>query len=591
MYPVLLSLRERRCLVVGGGPVAERKVRGLLEEGARVVVVAEDVTAELEARAARGELEWRPRRYESGEVAGYAIVFAATDDRAVNQQVFLDAESAGIWANVADDPPLCHFHLPARIRRGDLELAIGTGGRAPFLSRRLREVLERRIGERWSAWMDAAGSLREEVRTAGLDAEAADAVYDRFVAETLDPLTLSVRVPEAAERRRWIARADVKIESRPRRGGGHVGTVSLVGAGPGCPGLLTLRGRQRLLAADVVVYDRLAEPALPCDLPSRVELISVGKQAGHHPVPQPEINQMLIRFALEGRNVVRFKGGDPYVFGRGGEECEALRAAGVPFEVVHGVTSGIAVPGYAGIPVTCREEVVRLTFITAHESIKREGPQMSWRCLAADKHATLVGYMGVSSLPNVARKLIAAGMDPQMPAAIIERGTTSGQRSVTSTLVRLAEDAEKAGIKPPGMFVIGPTVRHSRSLDWLARLPLAGKRIVVPHDLAPMAEALEVAGAEVVPVPLPPTSAARIVVAALPVTAWVAQSARDVRTWLELAAPDPTADEPGARLVCLGREAEDEARALNLEVLAASPEPGDDASVAALIVEALGDRA
>ena len=193
--------------------------------------------------------------------------------------------------------------------------------------------------------------------------------------------------------------------------------MSLVGAGPGCAGLLTLRGRQRLLSAQAVLYDRLAAPALPCDLPDCVALYPVGKHAGTHPIPQEQITALLVQLAREDKRVVRLKGGDPNVFGRGGEEAEALAAAGIPFEIVPGVTSGVAAPAWLGVPVTHRQEAVRLTLVTAHESVKSDGPQVRWDLLAQDPHATLVGYMGVSSLPRVVAQLLAGGMSPQTPAA------------------------------------------------------------------------------------------------------------------------------------------------------------------------------
>jgi uroporphyrin-III C-methyltransferase/precorrin-2 dehydrogenase/sirohydrochlorin ferrochelatase len=584
MFPVLVSLEGRPCLVVGGGSVALRKVGGLLDEGARVLVVAEEPCEELRTLAREGRLELEARRYRRGEVTGYALVFAATDDREVNRAVYDDAEAAGIWANVADDPPLCRFHLPARIRRGPLELAIATGGRAPFVSRRLRERLEQRIGPRWSAWMETAAQFRDEVREAGLTPEQEDAAFDRFVDETFDPESLGVHVPSEAQRRAWLARPWAEQSGA---GDEPVGSVALIGAGPGCPGLLTVRGRQRLLSADAVVYDRLAEPALPGDLPGRVELISVGKQAGNHPVPQDEINAMLVRLAREGKRVVRFKGGDPYVFGRGSEECEALAEAGVPFEVIPGVTSGVAVPGCIGIPVTCREEAVRLTLITAHESIKSKGPQISWPCLAKDRHATLVGYMGVSSLPNVSKNLIISGMDPKTPAAIIERGTTSAQRSVVSTLEDLPADAESHGIRPPALFVIGPTVRHTEALDWMSKRPLARRRVVMPRSLGGAAEALELAGAEVVSLPVPTRPAARVVVDSLPVDACVAASARDVEAWLELGLNDR--EDRSTVLFGMGEDAVERARKVPWARVVPLGERIDDQRLVEQVMEAFGE--
>jgi uroporphyrin-III C-methyltransferase len=364
-----------------------------------------------------------------------------------------------------------------------------------------------------------------------------EALFDRFFRETVDPEDLTARVPTAAEERAWLE-SPVEHRTPKRERNQHspdedrVGLVSLIGAGPGCPGLLTIRGRQRLLEADAVVFDRLAAPALPTELGAKVELHPVGKVAGTHPVPQEEINDLLVRLARAGKRVVRLKGGDPYVFGRGGEEAEVLVAEGVPFEVVPGVTSGVAAMAWAGVPVTHRREAVRLTLLTAHEAIKSDGPQVRWDLLAQDPHATLVGYMGVSALPQVVANLLEHGMDRETPAVMVEQGTTSAQRRVLSTLSELPSAIEAAGLEPPALFAIGPTVGHAETLDWVSKLPLAGQRLLIPVSRADLAVRLEAAGAEVVVLPMPVTPAARVVMAALPLTGCVVGSAAEV-DWLD----------------------------------------------------------
>lgn len=567
MYPIRLNLDGRRCLVVGGGGVALRKIAGLLEEGAKVTVIARDPCAGVEKLATDGEIELERRPYRSGEASSFALVMAATDDREINREVFNDADRAGIWANVADDPELCSFHLPARVRRGTLQLGVASAGEAPFAVRRIRQMLEKRFGEEWGEWMEAAARFRRAVRQLDISYDEMEDRFDLFFNETVDPVRLRARVPSEAEEKRWLATGSAEAGESVTAGDSTAGDpdddfaadalsaddgslsavasvetaglVSLVGAGPGDPGLLTLRGRQRLLRADAVVYDRLAKTALPCDLDPAVELHGVGKEEGHHPVPQEEINRLLIRLAREGKRVVRLKGGDPFVFGRGGEEAQELRRAGVPFEVVPCVTAGVAAPAYSGIPVTQRNEVERVTLVTAHESIKREGPQVRWDLLGQDRHATLVGYMGVSSLPNVARTLIESGMPEDTPAAMIERGTTSAQRVVVATLETLPERIVEAGIEPPALFVIGPTVRHVEELDWFSERPLAGERLGMVAPAGELGEVLELSGAEVVEVPLPVTPAARVVLGALPLTGWVLRNAD------EIDALDEERDNPG----------------------------------------------
>jgi len=568
MYPVMLDVGDRACLVVGGGGVALRKAQGLVEEGARVTVVAPEVVVPLARMAEQGRLRLERRGYLPGEAVSYGLVFAATDDRAVNSRVYDDADSAGIWVNVADDPEFCSFHLPGRIRRGPLQLAIASAGEAPFAVRRLRQLFDRRFGAEWAEWVAAASRFRDRVYSLELEPAEQEGLFDRFFSSTVNPDTWNARVPTAAEEADWLGVPVDHVEHRSaddkseiagcRESDTTTGFVSLVGAGPGCPGLLSVRGRQRLEEAEAVVYDRLAAPALPCNLGPEVELHPVGKQAGSHPIPQEEINALLVRLARRGMRVVRLKGGDPYVFGRGGEEAEVLDAEGVGFEVVPGITSGVAAMAWAGIPVTHRREAVRLTLLTAHEAVKSDGPQVRWDLLAQDRNATIVGYMGVTALPEVVHQLLGSGMDPKTPAAMVEQGTTASQRKVISTIAELPDAVVAAGLNPPALFAIGPTIKHSETLDWYSRLPLAGQRLVIPDSAEVVARRLEAAGAEIVPVPFPVTPAARVVMAALPVTGCVVTSAAEV-DWIheERGGPGWADQTP---IWCVGNEAAERAR-------------------------------
>ncbi len=313
MLPVTLVLENRPCLVVGGGRVALRKVESLLNAGARVTVVARAACPALCALAEAGRLTLERREYRDGEAAGYRLVFAATDERATNVRVFRDGEAAGVFVNVADDPELCSFQVPARVRRGSLQLAIASGGEAPFAVRRLRQLFEERLAPAWGEWLAAAARFRAAVRAAGREGEDQEALFDRFFGETVDPSTLQVRVPSEAEMAGWLApeappspagSAETPAAFEEAAPGGAVGFVSLVGGGPGDPGLLTVKGMKRLLAADAIVYDRLVVTALPSQLPATVELYGVGKEAGHHPVPQEEIDALLVRLARAGKGVV-----------------------------------------------------------------------------------------------------------------------------------------------------------------------------------------------------------------------------------------------------------------------------------------------
>ncbi|MCP4599473.1 MAG: uroporphyrinogen-III C-methyltransferase [Proteobacteria bacterium] len=558
MYPIMLSLADKRVLVVGGGSVALRKVEGLLSEKAKVTVIALEPVAALKDLADKGDIHLERRSYNSKEATGFSLVFAATDDREVNRQVSEDGQAAGVWINVADDPELCTFQLPARMKRGPLQIAVASAGQAPFVVRRIRQLLERRFGHEWAEWMEAAARFRNSVRELKLSAQEQEKRFELFFSGTVDESKLTVRVPAEDEEASWtgVDRAGINPAPTAKRddaesngiptadqgdeksnvGAGFIpahdatqklGLVSLVGAGPGDPGLLTLRGRQRLLAADAVVCDRLAMTSLPCDLDDRVEIRFVGKTAGYHPVPQDEINALIIRLSKEGKRVVRLKGGDPFIFGRGGEEAVELSEAGIPFEVVPCVTAGVSVPTYAGIPITFRNEVVRVTLVTAHEAKKQGGPQVRWDLLATDPHSMLLGYMGVTNLPNVVRQLLDNGMDPDTPAALIARGTTSRQQVVASTVSRLSEDVTKVGLEPPALFAIGSTIKHRQALDWFGERPLLGERVVITTKADRIKEELELSGVEIVEVTAPITRAARIVMDALPLTGCILTCADD----------------------------------------------------------------
>jgi uroporphyrinogen III methyltransferase/synthase len=263
------------------------------------------------------------------------------------------------------------------------------------------------------------------------------------------------------------------------------GRVYLVGAGPGDPDLITRRGYALLSTCDAVVYDNLVSRELLAELPARVECHYVGKQAGRHTLPQEQINELLVRLAGQGKNVVRLKGGDPFVFGRGGEEALALAEHGIPFSVVPGITAGIAGPAYAGIPVTHRGKSGHVVFVTGHETSGPDAADVPWSKLAGLRNGTLVGYMGVAQLPAIVERLLAEGMPPDRPAAVIERATSTAQRTITAPLCELPHRAAQADVKPPALFVIGEVISLHDRLDWFETLPLFGRRVLLvqpfPH--------------------------------------------------------------------------------------------------------------
>ena len=449
-YPVLLDLRGRRAVVIGGGAVAEQKVLGLRSAGAHVTVVSPETTPRLAALAAAGGIDLRRRPYRSGDLAGAWLAIAGTDDRAANAQVSAEAEREGVLLNAVDDLDHCSFIAPAIHREGSITVAVSTSGKSPALAARLRERVARLVGPAEARLCELLGKLRPELAARIPDPHARTALWYRIVDSDVIEFVRQGD-DEGAHRR-----IDELLDEPPRLPAhGATGTVYLVGAGPGDPGLITAKGLAILRSADVVVYDRLVAPSLVAAAPPAAERVFVGKRAHGSGAEQEDINALLVDRARRGLTVVRLKGGDPFVFGRGAEECEALQAAGVPFRVVPGVTSAIAVPAAAGIPVTHRRLASAFAVVTGHEC---EGvSNLDWESLA--RVPTLVVLMGLSALPEITARLLDHGADPDTPAAVIARGTLPEQRTVVGTLATLATRVAEEGLEPPATVVIGEVVR------------------------------------------------------------------------------------------------------------------------------------
>ncbi len=535
-YPVnLIGLAGRRAIVVGGGTVALRKVEGLLAAGAQVTVVSPALADELAALHAAGKIAVIQRPYQDGDLADAWLAIAATDDAAVNHAVFAEAQRRGCLVNVVDDPEHSNFIVPAVVRRGEVTIAVSTGGSSPALARRLRERLAQWVGPEYGDLAALLAELRPTLLArfpAGrprLDAAlrlvdsdllvvlkrqgmAAARAYAEALLEASESGIEVVRQPplglaDHAHNPEKPAKASTPEEPLLRSDGFSrpPGIVYLIGAGPGDPGLITVRGLECLRMADVVVYDRLIPTALLDEAP-HAERIDVGKQPGRHPVPQEQINAILVAQAQQGKTVVRLKGGDPFVFGRGGEEAEALAAAGIPFEIVPGVTSAIAAAAYAGIPVTYRDVACSFVVLTGH---RREGAdELACDWGAAVGADTVVFLMGVGNLPAIADNLIAAGKSPDTPAAVVARGTWPQQRTVTGTLRDIAERAAEADIRPPAALIVGEVVRLRERLRWFDRpdrRPLLGLRVLntrPAHEAAELTARLTAAGATVIPLPV-----------------------------------------------------------------------------------------
>jgi len=480
-YPVFLNLRGRRAVVIGGGAVAEQKVLGLLSAGAHVTVVSPETTPRLAELAAAGGIDLRRRPYRSGDLAGAWLAIAGTDDRAANAQVWAEAEREGVLLNAVDDLGHCSFIAPAIHREGDITVAVSTSGKSPALAARLRQRVARLVGPAEARLCELLGELRPELAARVPDSQERTALWYRIVdsdviefvrrgdmegaRERVDELVDEVEPHESRLKPR-LGSARKRAQHLPlqRQGraasslaDGPPGVVYLVGAGPGDPGLITAKGLEILRSADVVVYDRLVAPSLLAEAPPGAERVFVGKRphSSGAGLAQSEINALLVERARRGLTVVRLKGGDPFVFGRGAEECEALRAAGVPFRVVPGVTSAIAVPAAAGIPVTHRRLASAFAVVTGHEC---EGvSNLDWEALA--RVPTLVVLMGLSALPEITARLLEHGADPDTPAALIASGTLPDQRTVVGTLATLAARVAEEGLEPPATVVVGEVVR------------------------------------------------------------------------------------------------------------------------------------
>jgi len=472
-YPVLLDLRGRRVVVIGGGTVAEGKVAPLIEAGADVTVIAPVLTPGLSLTVRERKLTHLARQYAPGDLIDAHLAIAATDDPEVNHAVHAEAEDRRIPINVVDDPPYCGFILPSIMRQGDLVVAVSTSGNAPALAVRIRERLERELGEEYGQFLELAGSIRVPLAARFPDFQIRKRLWYRLVDS--DVLAL-LRAGDAARARERIA--EIMGVEVPAASGDHstqseghgvgmatavsraarlaAGTVYLVGAGPGDPKLITARGLEVLRRADVVVYDRLVSHALLDEAPAEAELVYAGKAPGGHCMAQEGINALLVRAARLGKTVVRLKGGDPFVFGRGAEEALACADAGVPWEVVPGVSSIVGVPARASIPVTTRGYGGSFAVATAHRAADGSDP-VDWEALA--RMDTLVVLMGVERLADVVERLRASGRCAETPIALIENGTLPSERVVAGTLADIVEEARRERVGSPAVIVVGEVVR------------------------------------------------------------------------------------------------------------------------------------
>lgn len=450
-FPLFCRLQGKRCLLVGGGEVAERKARLLLAAGAELHAGALRFSAAFRQWAERGELTLIAGAFDEAWLDECWLVVAATDNDAVNQQVADAAEARRIFCNLVDAPEQASAIMPSIIDRSPLMVAVSSGGRAPVLARLLREKLEAMLPQHLGELASRAGALRARVKQRFASMAQRRYFWERFF--TSDRLAQSLANGDDA-------RAEQMVDALFSDALPAQGEVTLVGAGPGDAGLLTLKGLQQIQQADVIVYDRLVSEAILNLVRRDAERIFVGKRAGHHCVPQAQINQLLLEQARRGKRVVRLKGGDPFIFGRGGEELEMLAEHQIPFSVVPGVTAASGCAAYSGIPLTHRDHAQSLRLVTGH---LREENALEWEKLAAEQQ-TLVFYMGLTQAPHIQQQLMRHGMRADMPVALVENGTSTQQRVVTGTLDRLGELAQQ--VESPALIIIGSVVSLRERLRW-----------------------------------------------------------------------------------------------------------------------------
>ncbi|MCX8048074.1 MAG: siroheme synthase CysG [Methylohalobius sp.] len=454
--PVFLRVAQKPCLIVGGGKVALRKAEWLWRAGASVTALAPTFHPDFKQMATTGRVSLKNKAFEPKDIEGFFLVIAATDDRDLNAHVAACARRLGLLVNAVDQPEACDFILPAVVDRSPVVLAVSSGGQAPVLSRLLKTTLESLIPTNFGQLAELAGRFRSRVKQALPSPNLRRRFWEQTLKGPAGELLLSGQTEAAAEE---MAKA-LKAASERRQATGY---VALVGAGPGDPDLLTLRALRLLQEADVVVYDRLVSPEILNLVRRDADKLYAGKARAESGLPQEQINQLLVRLAREGKRVVRLKGGDPFVFGRGGEEIETLANTEIPFLVVPGITAALGCASYAGIPLTHRDYAQSCLFVTGHRQGDR--PNLDWEKLVVPRQ-TLVIYMGLLGLEEICQALIQHGMSPDMPAALIESGTTPRQRVTVATVATLSKIAREKLAHAPTLIIIGEVVRLRAKLAW-----------------------------------------------------------------------------------------------------------------------------
>lgn len=453
--PIFFNISNRLCVVIGGGDVATRKVSMLLKANAAITLISPEICHELQNMAEQSRISYVQASYAAHYMEGACMVIAATDDEVVNEAVSRDAKALGIPVNVVDAPELCTFTMGSIIDRSPIVIAVSSEGNAPVLARYIRAKIETLLPAGYGRIAAIAGEFRDKVKEKFATTQA----RRRFWEDAFQGPVVERVLAGQEEAARSLLQALIDQKDQPS----GKGEVFLVGGGPGDPDLLTFRALRLMQQCDVCVYDKLVSPEVMELVRRDAELIYVGKARDQHTMPQEEINALLARLALAGKRVLRLKGGDPFIFGRGGEEIETLMQHGVPFQVVPGITAANGVSTYAGIPLTHRDYSQACLFITGH--LKDGSLDLDWASMARPKQ-TVVIYMGLVGLAQICENLIAHGVSADMPAAVVQQGTTQRQKVVVGSLRDLAHKVAEANIKAPCLTIIGEVVLLREKLNW-----------------------------------------------------------------------------------------------------------------------------
>lgn len=454
-FPLFLKLKQQNCLVIGAGEVATRKIELLARAGASITVIAKKISPNIIMLQKKHNLTIIEKSFDASDVKKFCLIISATSNSRTNQLVAQTAKKHNIPVNVVDNPELCSFIFPAIIDRSPIIAAVSSGGSSPVLARLLRSKIESIIAPEFGKLAELAEKYRPLVKKQILEPSQRRIFWEKVLQGKIAELVFSGNRKQAQKQ---LEKLIYTSETTP-----EIGEVYLVGAGPGDPDLLTFRALRLMQQADVVVYDRLVSAEI-LDLTRRdSEKIYVGKQRKNHSLPQNSINDLLASLAKQGKRVVRLKGGDPFIFGRGGEEIETLMEQGISFQVVPGITAASGCATYAGIPLTHRNHAQSCTFVTGH--LQDGSIDLNWKQLTAPNQ-TIVFYMGLSGLQKICQSLIDHGSSGNHPIAIIQQGTTTNQRVITGTLESLPKIVEDEKIKAPTLIIVGSVVLLHNKLNW-----------------------------------------------------------------------------------------------------------------------------